>query len=307
MIKVALCFIISGSQILHKEKIWQEWIETNKDIINIYFYYSNYIEIKSDWIKKKCIPKEYVIKTSYYHIIPCYIGLMKYAITHDNQNKWFCFLTDTCCPILNPYDFRKLFFENYLKTIMTYSKSHWNVHIHKRANLKYLPFEFHLKNTPYFILSLKDVLRCLDFTIKKKRIYDMICKGGIANESLFAIILKSYNQLNIVENETSTIMDWSRMTTTTSPYLFKEDIKENTTFINEELKKNKFAVFIRKIHQDFPDEIIKNILKQNKENYYFLRFICFCYWGWYFFLHNILYIYKYIFLFICFIWKHLRK
>ena len=40
MIKVALCFIISGSQILHKEKIWQEWIETNKDIINIYFYYT---------------------------------------------------------------------------------------------------------------------------------------------------------------------------------------------------------------------------------------------------------------------------
>ena len=50
--KVALCFIISYSQSLNKEKIWIEWIEPNKDIINIYFHYKNFSSIKSEFIKK---------------------------------------------------------------------------------------------------------------------------------------------------------------------------------------------------------------------------------------------------------------
>ena len=37
--KIALCFIISYDHILNKEDIWKEWIEFNKDIINVYFYY----------------------------------------------------------------------------------------------------------------------------------------------------------------------------------------------------------------------------------------------------------------------------
>ena len=40
--KIALCFILSGEHILYKEHIWREWIKPNIDIINIYFYYSNY-------------------------------------------------------------------------------------------------------------------------------------------------------------------------------------------------------------------------------------------------------------------------
>ena len=40
--KVSLCFIISYNHVLKKEEIWKEWIEYNKDIINIYFYYQDF-------------------------------------------------------------------------------------------------------------------------------------------------------------------------------------------------------------------------------------------------------------------------
>ena len=45
--KIALCFIINYDHILNKEDIWREWIEPNKDIINVYFYYKDFNKIKS--------------------------------------------------------------------------------------------------------------------------------------------------------------------------------------------------------------------------------------------------------------------
>ena len=44
--KIALCFIISYDHILNKEHIWRKWIEPNKDIINVYFYYKDIKKIK---------------------------------------------------------------------------------------------------------------------------------------------------------------------------------------------------------------------------------------------------------------------
>ena len=45
--KIALCFIINYEHILNKEDIWREWIEPNKDIINVYFFYKDFRKIKS--------------------------------------------------------------------------------------------------------------------------------------------------------------------------------------------------------------------------------------------------------------------
>ena len=53
--------------------------------------------------------------------------------------------------------------------------------------------------------------------------FSLICKGGIANESIFAIILKYYDQLKYVINENTTIMDLSRMTSPTRPYIFSSE------------------------------------------------------------------------------------
>ena len=108
--KVALCFIISYEHILNKEDIWREWIEPNKDIINVYFYYKDIKKIKSQWIREHAIPPNYIFETSYYHVIPAYLSVMDFAATHDKNNSWFCMLTDSCCPIISPKKFRHLFY-----------------------------------------------------------------------------------------------------------------------------------------------------------------------------------------------------
>ena len=64
MNKVALCFIINYEHKLHKEEIWKEWINSNKDIINIYFFYKDYNKINSEWIKQHAIPLKYICNTS---------------------------------------------------------------------------------------------------------------------------------------------------------------------------------------------------------------------------------------------------
>jgi hypothetical protein len=116
--KVALCFIINYEHILNKEEIWKECIEPNKDIINVYFYYKNFNKIKSRWIMEHAIPPNYIYETSYYHVIPAYISILSFALTHDTNNQWFCLLTDSCCPIISPKRFRYLFYENNNKTVL---------------------------------------------------------------------------------------------------------------------------------------------------------------------------------------------
>jgi hypothetical protein len=111
--KIALCFIINYEHILNKEHIWREWIEPNKDIINVYFYYSNLNKIKSEWILEHTIPPNHIVQTSYYHVVPAYLSLISFAMSHDKNNEWFSFLTDSGCPIISPKKFRYLFYKNY--------------------------------------------------------------------------------------------------------------------------------------------------------------------------------------------------
>jgi hypothetical protein len=263
--KIALCFIISYDHILNKEEIWKEWIEPNKDIINVYFYYKDFNKIKSQWIREHTIPPNYIHETSYYHVIPAYLSIMKFALTHDNDNNWFCMLTDSCCPIISPKRFRYLFYNNYKKSIMSWKTAWWNPEFHKRANLYLLPKEFHLANDPWFVLNKEHVLQILTFVNNKKDITKTICSGGLANESLFAIILYCYRQLDLkgpVISEVSHITDWNRMTSATSPHLFKEGNEKDIKFIDSSLEKNKYAMFIRKIAPEFPSEIINNYIHE---------------------------------------------
>lgn len=268
--KIALCFIISYDHILNKEEIWKEWIEYNKDIINVYFYYKDYTKITSQWIREHTLPPSYIRETSYYHVIPAYLSLMSFALTHDRDNNWFCMLTDSCCPIISPKKFRYLFYKNYNKSIMSWKPAWWNIDFHKRANLSKLPIDFHLANDPWFTLKREHILQILTFTNKKKDITKTICSGGLANESLFAIILYSYKQLEVkgpVISAVTHITDWSRMTSATSPHLFKKGDEKDTKFIDSELNKNKYAMFIRKIAPEFPDELLNHyIYEYNKVN-----------------------------------------
>jgi hypothetical protein len=270
--KVALCFIISYEHILNKEEIWREWIEPNKDIINVYFYYKDIKKIKSHWIRDHAIPPNYIFETSYFHVIPAYLSVMEFAVTHDKNNSWFCMLTDSCSPIVSPKKFRHLFYTFYDKSIMRWNKPGWNIELHKRANLSKLPKELHLANAPWFILKRENVLQVLHFIKVKQDITKTICSGGLANESLFAIILYLYKQLgsetrtSSVISDVTHIADWYRMSSVTSPYLFKEENERDIKFIDSELERNKYAMFIRKVAPEYPNEILRHyIYEQNKE------------------------------------------
>jgi len=258
--KVALCFIINYDHELNKENIWREWIEENRDIINVYFFYQDKSKIKSSWILEHLIDPEYIVPTNYVHVIPAYMSILTYAFRKDFKNQWFSLLTDSCCPIISPRRFRYLFFKNNHSTLMSWRSAWWNPRFQLRANLAFLPEKLHLANDPWFVMKREDVLLCMSFRREYHKIYDIICKGEIANESLFAIIFKTYNRLNMIEDKITHVTDWSRMTSTTSPYVFKEDTIVNRGFIEEALKKNKKAMFIRKIDKHFPEEVIKYYL-----------------------------------------------
>jgi hypothetical protein len=195
---------------------------------------------------------------------------MRFALTHDGDNNWFCMLTDSCCPIISPKKFRYLFYKNYNKSIMSWKHAWWNIAYHKRANLYKLPQEFHLANDPWFTLKRENVVQILTFANKKKDITNTICSGGLANESLFAIILYCYKQLEVkghVISAVTHITDCNRMTSATSPHLFKKGDETDAKFIDSELNKNKYAMFIRKIAPEFPDELLNHyIYEYNKVN-----------------------------------------
>lgn len=258
--KIALCFIINYNHVLHKEKIWREWIEANKDIINVYFYYNDVKQIRSKWIMQHTIPPDCIYPTSYFHVIPAYLSVINFAFSHDTRNQWFCLLTDSCCPIISPRRFRYLFYQNYNKTIMNWRKSWWNPEFHKRANLHKLPEDMRLANDPWFVLKRENVYQCLQFVKTQQNITQIVNSGGLANESLFAIILFCYNQLDKVVANASHMTDWGRPSSTTSPHMFLEGNKTDTTFIEKNLKENEYVMFIRKIHLEFPDEILKKYI-----------------------------------------------
>jgi hypothetical protein len=266
--KVALCFIINYEHVLYKEELWKEWIEPNKDIINVYFFYKDLKKITSPWIYEHTIPVQNICYTSYYHVIPAYIAILNFALKHDKSNKWFCYLTDSCCPIIPPSKFRSLFQQYQNQSIMAHSKAHWNIEFHRRANLSLLPKEYHLANDPWFVLTRENTFDIMNFVVNEPKMCNSICNGGLANESLFAIILTHYKKIQNVINKTTHMADWFRMSTPTSPHLFKEGSDEDIQFIENFLEKNKFAFFIRKIHQQFPNEILRKYIidSSNRNN-----------------------------------------
>lgn len=253
--KVALCFNIHYKNSLTKEKIWKEWIYYNRDIINVYFHYNQKVQISSPWIKKHVIPRAYVRETSYYHVVPALMSLLSFAY-RDSSNKWFCLLTDSCVPTISPKEFRKRFFQYYSYTIFRWYLPTWNVQYQKRANLFRLPEKYHLANDPWFIITRYDVSCCLKFTNNK--MYETIIQGIIANESVFAIALAYFSRLQKVINKSSILCDWTRMSSPTSPYVFKLNpfsLEKDKKYILEN-----DAIFLRKVHSSFPDKIIEDIL-----------------------------------------------
>ena len=261
--KVALLFIISYHHVLNKEQLWIDWIKPNQDIINVYFHYKDINLIKSPWIKMYSLPPKDIKSTTYYNVVPAYMALMTYAFNHDPNNIWFSFLTDSCIPIISPATFRQRFLDHYQASILKCKPAYWNIQIHRRANLRLFKKEFWLANDPWFTLTRAHVHKCLIFLAAKNGIYNQVNEGGLANESIFAIILQTFKELtnpNTFINEASSVADWTRMSSPTSPYLFKEGSEENINIIKDLLKEHPHAMFLRKVSREFPDSVLKDIM-----------------------------------------------
>ena len=56
------------------------------------------------------------------------------------------------------------------------------------------------------------------------------------------------------------------MSSFTSPHIFKEGNALDLKFINGELERNSYAMFIRKIASEFPDAILQKYIYQNEDN-----------------------------------------
>ena len=290
--KIALCFIISYDHVLNKENLWREWIEPNKDIINVYFYYKDRSKIKSSWILQHSLPSQFIHETSYYHVIPAYLSLMQFAITHDTANQWICLLTDSCCPIISPKRFRFLFYTLWNRSIISWKHAWWNINFHKRANLLLLPKEFHLANDPWFTIKRENVEQILHFSKTQIQTVKTICNGGLANESLFAIILHGYKELekkNSIINAVTHLTDWSRMDSATSPHTFKEGNTIDIQFLEDNLLKNKYAMFIRKIAPEFPDEVLRKYIQKKDDHIILFEPFIFIYRRWILHICNVLY------------------
>ena len=123
-----------------------------------------------------------------------------------------------------------------------------------------MPSKYHLKNDAWFVLSKSSVSKCIEFITNHKQLYITISNGIIANESIFAIMLKSQGLLVGVINESSHATDWTRRMTPTSPYLFKYGSTHDVDFIKDSLKKNKYTIFLRKVDPEFPDNILQKFI-----------------------------------------------
>lgn len=267
--KVALCFLISYQHILNQETIWKEWIEENKHFINIYFHYTNYLSIKSSWIRKYIIPKKYIVPTSYYYVSHAYLSILRYAIENDVENEWFIFLTDSCAPICSPTRFRETFFEKYQTSCIGWKPIYWNPYYMNRANLKYISKEYWLSNEPWFILCKLDANYILKEWIKscfiynkfgKKDVIQIVSQGIISNESLFAILLKKCNRLTTNINSISHLYDFKyKPSSPTSPHYFEEDTNEEINHIQNMIIKEPQSLFIRKIGPKFKIKSLKEL------------------------------------------------
>jgi hypothetical protein len=106
----------------------------------------------------------------------------------------------------------------------------------------------------------------MQFIHQQPNVTQIVTSGGLANESLFAIILYSYNELDNVIAHPSHMTDWSRLKNPTSPHMFKDADEKDIQFIEKTLAENEYVMFIRKIHPEFPDEVLKKyIYEYSKE------------------------------------------
>jgi hypothetical protein len=79
-------------------------------------------------------------------------------------------------------------------------------------------------------------------------------------------MLYSFNELQNTKSSVTHATDWSRMTSATSPHVFKEGNAVDMKFITNSIDTNRYTMFIRKVDKCFPDDKLLDIIYKKDEN-----------------------------------------
>jgi hypothetical protein len=277
--KLALCWQLAGSHQLAHEALWRDWIDgfdaamadaraeqgaaADETSVNTYCQYGNvrgqatYDKIRSPWLRSKCIPTQYSRPTSYTHVTESLFSLLLFALRHDEANEWFLLLTETCVPVVRPAEmarrFRSALGE---RSIVTAQPAHWDVQMHKRANLRLLPPSLRLANDPWAVYARRHVRQFMDFAsdAQTAATFGTIVAGGIANESVFAVVLEVMQERDGPRhvNAASTLSDWARRSSPTSPHVFRDATDVELLALRRLLQLNRHSLVLRKVAASFP-------------------------------------------------------
>jgi hypothetical protein len=181
--------------------------------------------------------------------------LFRKALTTNDE--WFINLSDTTVPFVSPSHFVEMVKEYHTKTLMTFRKPWWNIWKQNRANLKLFDTEARFGNSEWCAICNEDMKLLISLWEKTDIISKMIEKPH-ADESIFSVGLYFGNKHKNVVKKEITVIDWDRMENNdSSPHTFIDNDEEDQEYI-QNMKKDKFYLFIRKIHKDFPDEEIED-------------------------------------------------
>lgn len=263
MDSITFCFLVTKD--LSKEEIWIQWLNDIKKhniVVNIYTHCSNPENIKSEWLKSTLIPKEYIKPSKWGYIIDSTLSLYKFAIENSNSS-WYSIHTETCVPIISPLKFVEYFHQYKNNSLLDYCKIWWDPDKINRGNLHLIAKQHRYAHQQCCILCKEDLIKIISFQEINQNLIRVLTTGPCGDESIIAVILSITNKFKNVISERTTLVDWERSLNGNNPYTFKNWTKEDEEMVNKLKKKNKLFMFLRKIDQAFPNDVLEEFIAPN--------------------------------------------
>jgi len=262
---IHFCFLVTSD--LSKEAIWIKWLNelvTYNVNVSISTHCSYPERIKSEWLKRTLLPKEFILPTQReYHTLAS-MSLYKYAFCKNTtESAWFSLHSETCVPIIPPSQFAYYFHQYQNHSFLDYCKIWWDPLKINRANLHFIPEGNRYAHQEWCILCKKDMKEIIDYSEKNKDLISLLTLGPSSDESIIAVLLSMTNRFENVICKRTTLVDWERSPNGNNPYTFITYSKKDEEMIDSLKKKNEYHMFLRKVDSNFPDKILLDFISPN--------------------------------------------
>ena len=260
---ITFCFLVTND--LSKEELWIQWFNELKKyniFVNIFTHCSQPSNIKSEWLKKTLVSKEYIKPTQWGFIIDATFSLYKYSI-EKSDSSWFSIHTETCVPIISSAKFAEYFHKYKNNSLLDYCKIWWDPTKINRGNLHFIPKEHHYAHQQCCILCKEDIKQILMLAEKEKELVKIIASAPCGDESIIAVFLSIVNNFENVISKRTTLVDWERTPNGNNPYTFKYWTDQDKEMVNKLKKNNELFMFLRKIDKEFPVDVLQEFILSN--------------------------------------------